>query len=1051
MKKLLFLVLFMMTATLGALAKDVAVQGVVYGSGNETLPGVSVIVKGTSSGAATDIDGKFTINAPENSVLNFSYVGYTTKSITVKAGMGELKVVLAESSKSLDDVVVIGYGTQKKSVVTASIAKVSAQDLGKVNPLRVDDALKGLAAGINVTSNSGQPGAGSTIRVRGIGTINDSNPLYIVDGVEVNDGIAFINPNDIQSIEVLKDAASGAVYGARAANGVILVTTKSGVKGKTHVSYSFAYSLQNPWRKRKVLDASEYAMMMNEGSLNNGGNILYQDPASMGVGTNWQDEVFYKNAPQQNHQLSINGGNDKIQYFLSGGYYKQDGIIGGNWDRSNYERISVRSNTTYNMFDETATRSWLNKMNLTSNITYTHIKSKGIGTNSEFGSVLGSAVSLSPILSVYYADKDAEAAVLSQYATNSKFTPVYGPDGRLFTIPGKDYNEMTNPVAQLSLPGEANISDKLFGNWSAELYLWKNLKFKSSFGLEQNWYGADGWIPKYYLNDSGNNSTESKVWSSMNKSTYWQTENVLSWEQRFDQHQISVLLGQSASKTTGRSLGASNLYMMSETADKANIDATTGTQKDGAMSASGGSWDPHSLSSYFGRVSYNFAERYMLQATIRRDGSSNFGANHRYGTFPSFSLGWNVTNESFMAKRPEWLSNTKLRFSWGKNGNENIGHFAYTTLTATGSNYIFGAGSAQAVIAGVKPARIPNPDLRWEESKQTDVGIDFGFFRNMLTFTADYYNKTTNGMLMTMPIPDYVGEVKPLGNVGTMSNKGVEMELGYNFNVSGWKLHFGANATYVKTELTNLGNSSGFMTVEKAQGLGEIVRATNGMCYPYFYGYKSNGIFQNLAEIAAYVGADGKMIQPNAVPGDVRWVDMNNDGKIDADDETKIGKGVPDWNYGFNFSASWKDWDFSMVCQGTIGNDIYDASRRTDIISSNLPKWMLNRWTGEGSTDKYPRFSYNDKTNWAYSSDLYVTDGSYFRVKNVTLGYTLPSNLTRKAFVSSLRLYVAAQNLLTFTKYAGFDPEIANGSSQGVDRGVYPQARVWTFGIDLNF
>lgn len=1051
MKKLL-LVLFMIATTLGVYAKDITVHGVVYGSDNETLPGVSVVEKGSTAGVATDFDGKFEIKVAENSTLNFSYVGYQPKSLVVKADMGELKVVLKEDAKTLDDVVVVGYGTQKKSVVTASIAKISSGDLGKVNPIRVDDALKGLAAGINVTSNSGQPGAGSTIRVRGIGTVNNSDPLYIVDGMPIEDGIAFINPNDIASIEVLKDAASGAVYGARAANGVILVTTKSGSKGKVNVNYSFSYSLQNPWRKREMLNAMEYATMMNEGSLNNGGNIIYADPASYGEGTNWQNEVFNDNAPQMNHQLSISGASDKVNYYLSAGYFSQDGIIGGNWDRSNYKRFSLRSNTSYTLFDDTKERSWLNKMVLTSNITYTHTKSTGISTNSEFGSVLGSAVALSPILSVYYADKAAEEAALATYSGNSKFFPVYAPDGRLFTIPGKDYNEMTNPVAQLSLPGTKNLNDKFFGNWSAELSIWKSLKFKTSFGLEQNWNGADGWTPAYYLNGSGSNATVSKVWSNMDKSSYWQVENVLSWDQKFGEHQVSLILGQSALKSSGRTIGGSNMNMMEENPDKANIDATIGLQSDGTMSVYGGSWEPHALCSYFGRASYNYAERYMLQATIRRDGSSNFGANNRYGTFPSVSLGWNVTNEPYLrAYRPEWLTNTKVRFSWGKNGNENIGHFGYMTLTATGNNYIFGAGAGQGLTNGVKPAKIPNPDLHWEESNQTDVGIDFGFFRNMLTFTVDYYDKRTNGMLMQMPLPGYVGEVAPTGNVGKISNKGIEFDLGYNFKVSDWSIHMGANATYVKTKLINLGNSSGFMTVESVQGLGEIVRATNGMAYPYFYGYKSNGIFQNQAEIQSYVNSKGDLLQPKAVPGDVRWVDLNNDGVIDSEDQTKIGKGVPDWNYGFNLGVTWKDWDFNMVCQGTIGNDIYDASRRTDILSSNLPKWMLNRWTGEGTSDKLPRFSYNDQSNWTKSSDLYITDGSYFRLKNITLGYTLPKNLTKKAFVSSLRLYVGAENLLTFTKYAGFNPEIANGSSIGVDRGVYPQSRVWTFGLDLNF
>lgn len=1043
----------MTTAALGVMAKDITVNGtVVSKSDNEPLIGVSVIVQGTTKGVATDLDGKFTLVAPENSTILLTYVGYNRESLTVKGDMSNVIIGMTEDSQTLEDLVVVGYGVQKKSVVTASIAKVSSDDLEKVNPMRVDDALKGMAAGINVTSNSGQPGAGSTIRVRGIGTVNNSNPLYIVDGMPVDD-IAFVNPNDIASIEILKDAASGAVYGARAANGVILITTKTGKKDRVSVSYDFSFGIQNPWRKREVLNATEYAIMMNEGSLNSGGSILYADPYSYGSGTDWQDEVFTDNAQVWNHNLSITGGSDKSDYYLSVSYTKQDGIIGGgDWDRSNYERATVRANNTFRLFDESKNRNWLTKLTITSNMTYTHEYTRGIDTNSEYGSVLGSAVALSPILSVYYEDEAAEAAALAYYADNSNFTPVYSSkNGRLYTIPGNTYNEMTNPVAQLEIPNARNGYDKFYGNWAAELYIWDTLRFKSTFGLNQDWSDINNYVPLYYLNDSGNMSTNSSVTSSMTKSTRWQTENTLAWDGKFYDHSVSVLLGQSAMKYTGRSLSGTGMDMMVESEEKANIDATTGLQSDGRRGASGGSWEPYSLYSLFGRVSYNYAERYMLQLTVRRDGSSRFGSNNRYATFPSVSLGWNLTNEQFMEKRPEWLTNTKIRFSWGKNGNDNIGNFGYMSLTATGNNYVLGAGSSQTAVSGVKPASLTNADLKWEESQQTDIGIDFGFLRNMFTFTADYYYKRTSGMLMDMPVPGYVGEVAPEGNVGTMENRGLEFEFGYNWKVGEWDFHAGVNASWVETKLINLGNSSGYITLESVQGLGEVVRGTNGMTYPYFYGYKSNGIFQNWEEIYAYVNSDGEMIQPDAVPGDVRWVDLNGDGEITSEDQGKIGKGTPDWTYGFNVTVNWKNWDFTLVCQGVAGNDIYDATRRTDITSSNLPKWMLNRWTGEGTSNKYPRFSYNDQTNWAYSSDLYLQDGSYFRVKNIRLGYTLPTDLTKKIFIQKLRFYVAAENLLTFTKYAGFDPEITNGSSLGVDRGIYPQSRVWTFGLNLNF
>ena len=454
------------------------------------------------------------------------------------------------------------------------------------------------------------------------------------------------------------------------------------------------------------------------------------------------------------------------------------------------------------------------------------------------------------------------------------------------------------------------------------------------------------------------------------------------------------------------------------------------------------------ISSLFARLSYNYDERYMFQATVRRDGSSRFGSNNHYATFPSFSLGWNVTNEPFMQNRPSWLTNLKARFSWGKNGNENIGNFRYTVMTASGNNYIFGSNTNTP---GVKASGLPNPDLKWEESEQLDFGLDFGFFHNALTFTIDYYKKTTNGMLMEMNIPSYVGESKPIGNVGKMENSGIEMEAVWKFHAGDFNFRIGGNLTYLKNKLIEYGNETGWANYDSFQGAGTITRAENGKPFPYFYGYKTAGVFQNQGEIDSYLNAAGTPIQPNAVAGDVRYVDVNGDGKITDDDRTDIGNGMPDWSFGLNLNASWKGFDFSMMLQGTIGNDVFDATRRTDISTVNLPSWMLSRWTGEGTSNKIPRFALGDSQNWQ-SNDLYVYDGSYMRLKNIQLGYTLPHSITSKFFVSTLRFYVAAENLLTFTKYHGFDPEISSSAtSLGVDYGVYPQARVWTVGVNVGF
>ena len=1051
MKKLLS-VLFLLSFTLAAVyAQNIQIKGtVVSGTDNEPLPGVNVVVKGnTSTGTITDFNGTFTLSAPADAILSISYIGFKSQEIAVK-GHKDIKIVLQEDSETLDEVVVVGYGVQKKSVVTASIAKVSADDLASTAPVRMDNALKGLASGVTVTSSSGQPGAAAQIRVRGVGTIRTENgaadPLYIVDGMPLEGGLDYLNPNDIASIEVLKDAASGAVYGARAANGVILVTTKTGKIGKTKVTYDFSYGWQSAWKKRDVLNASEYALMINEGAINAGIAPKFSDPYSYGQGTNWQDEVFNNNAPMMNHQVSVSGASEKVNYLFSLGFYTQDGIVGGNFDRSNYERLTLRSNTQYTLFDESKERNWLNSLKVTSNLSYARIKSTNFDDNSTWGTPLGSALALSPILNVYDETEEAIKAQFDKYGTTAEYTPVYDPrNGKLFSIPG-EFGEMSNPIAKLSLPGDKHWSHKFVANFSAELQLWDNLKFKTSYGADLSFWGYDGYRPLYYLR-SGESSTQSSAYSRKEDGTVWQLENVLMYDKSIDKHSFSVLLVQSAKKSSGSYLYGSRNNITNYS--RPYIDASTGLAANADRDAAGAPSVDATLASIFARASYNYDERYMLQVTVRRDGSSRFGPNNHYAVFPSFSLGWNLTNEKFMNKRPNWLPTTKIRLSWGKNGNENIGNFKYTVLTSPGNNAIF--GSSENVINGVKASGLANPDLKWEESEQLDFGLDFGFFNNALTFTADYYKKKTNGMLMEMNIPFYVGEAKPIGNVGKMENSGIELEAAYKFRVSDWNFRVSANASYLKNKLIEYGNESGWENLDSFQGTGDISRAENGKPFPFFYGYKTAGIFQNTDEVKAYKNDKGELLQPTAVPGDVRFVDVDGNGIIDANDRTDIGKGMPDWTFGFNLGVSWKNFDLNMMWQGTAGNDIYDATRRTDIATSNLPSWMLNRWTGEGTSNRIPRFVQGDNVNWQ-SSDLYVYDGSYLRLKNIQLGYTLPAALTQKVFISSLRFYVAAENLFTFTKYHGFDPEISSGgTSLGIDYGVYPQARVWTIGASLSF
>ena len=1029
--------------------QDNTCKGVVLDQNGESVIGASVVVKGTTNGGITGMDGDFIIsNVKKGDIIVISFVGYAEQEIVWDGK--PMKVTLQEDTETLDEVVVVGYGVQRKSSITGSIASVKSDKLKTVTTPSVANMLQGKVAGVVVTPTSGQPGAAAQIRVRGVGTIRTENgaadPLYIVDGMPLEGGLDYLNPNDIASIEVLKDAASGAVYGARAANGVILVTTKTGKIGKTKVTYDFSYGWQSAWKKRDVLNASEYALMINEGAINAGIAPKFSDPYSYGQGTNWQDEVFNNNAPMMNHQVSVSGASEKVNYLFSLGFYTQDGIVGGNFDRSNYERLTLRSNTQYTLFDESKERNWLNSLKVTSNLSYARIKSTNFDDNSTWGTPLGSALALSPILNVYDETEEAIKAQFDKYGTTAEYTPVYDPrNGKLFSIPG-EFGEMSNPIAKLSLPGDKHWSHKFVANFSAELQLWDNLKFKTSYGADLSFWGYDGYRPLYYLR-SGESSTQSSAYSRKEDGTVWQLENVLMYDKSIDKHSFSVLLGQSAKKSSGSYLYGSRNNITNYS--RPYIDASTGLAANADRDAAGAPSVDATLASIFARASYNYDERYMLQVTVRRDGSSRFGPNNHYAVFPSFSLGWNLTNEKFMNKRPNWLTTTKIRLSWGKNGNENIGNFKYTVLTSPGNNAIF--GSSENVINGVKASGLANPDLKWEESEQLDFGLDFGFFNNALTFTADYYKKKTNGMLMEMNIPFYVGEAKPIGNVGKMENSGIELEAAYKFRVSDWNFRVSANASYLKNKLIEYGNESGWENLDSFQGTGDISRAENGKPFPFFYGYKTAGIFQNTDEVKAYKNDKGELLQPTAVSGDVRFVDVDGNGIIDANDRTDIGKGMPDWTFGFNLGVSWKNFDLNMMWQGTAGNDIYDATRRTDIATSNLPSWMLNRWTGEGTSNRIPRFVQGDNVNWQ-SSDLYVYDGSYLRLKNIQLGYTLPAALTQKVFISSLRFYVAAENLFTFTKYHGFDPEISSGgTSLGIDYGVYPQARVWTIGASLSF
>ena len=1059
-KRLLSLLLTVMLA-IAAFAQNQTFTGTIVDTNGEPVIGATIVQKGTSNTTVTDLDGRFSINAPAGAELEITYVGYGKQTVLASQNMS---IVLTEDAELLNEVVVIGYGVQKKSVVTASIAKVSSEDLAGKTRLRAEDALKGMAAGVNVTSSSGQPGSQSMIRVRGIGTINNSNPLYIIDGMPTDQyGMESVNPNDIESIEVLKDAASGAIYGARAANGVILVTTKKGKMGRASVNYDFSYGWQSAWRKRDVTGASDYAILQNERRVQNGLTPLYQDPYNLvdangdkivGFGTNWQDLLFNDNAPIMQHDVSVSGATEKVNYYLSLGYFTQDGIVGGNYGQSNYDRLTIRANNMFNLIDATKERNFLNKVDLGANLSYMRVHNTGIDANSTWGSPLGSALYLAPTLPVTLRGTVAQD-MIDRYSAYDLFTD---ENGNPYTIPGfiGSYQEQNNPIAMMHGNPNKNWSHKFMPKFSVDLQLWDALKYHFTYSAELSFWGYNGAILQQYYLSGNNNSDHTEASAFKGNNSTWQIENTVTYDKTFGKHTIGVVLGQSALKFKGDELGGSHWNLVNP--DKPSINYTTGgnlelsTDADGKVTGAtslvgvwGGPYTEHRLASLFARLSYNYDERYMFQATVRRDGSSRFGSNHKYGIFPSFSLGWNIVNEKFMEDQRDWLNNLKLRFSWGKNGNDNIGDFAYTTLTAMGgsSNYYF--GRTAAMVYGSKANRLANEDLKWEESEQTNVGLDLGLWNNKLTFSVDYFIKKTNGMIIEMPIPSYVGEARPLANVGDMENSGVEFELGYRWNVSDVHFALKGNASYLKNKLKNLGNDTGFLNYGISQFSDGGTRAENGQPFPFFYGYKTDGILQTRAEAEAY----NNMYGTSSNPGDFRFVDTNGDNKINSDDRTNIGNGVPDWTFGLNFNVDWKGFDFDVFFQGVKGADVFDATYRQDIASGNYPTWVLQRWTGEGTSNTVPTLG--DSKNWV-CSDMYIQDGSYLRLKYITLGYTISPYLTNKIGISRLRIFARGENLFTWTKYWGFDPEIGSGAtSLGVDYGVYPQARTYTVGFNVSF
>lgn len=1031
-KKRFLLLLCTIWCSLQLFAQQINVQGIVYDHLNETVLGANIYVKGNPNvGTITDLDGRFSLKASEGDVLVFTFIGYKNVEHKLTASDKELTIYFAESSELLDEVIVVGYGVQKKSVLSSAVSRVTSEELDKGNPTNVQNALKGKVSGVQIISNSGQPGAESKIRIRGTGTVNDSNPLYIIDGMPSESGINYLNPSDIESIEILKDAASAAIYGARGANGVVLVSTKKGVKGKATLNYEFTYGIQNPSKEVELLNSTDYQMIMNEMAKNSDNSPYF--PTASTVNTDWQKELQNKNAPIMNHKVSLSGGTESSTYYASFGYLKQEGIYAKG--HADYERYNVRLNYN-NILLDTKARNWLNKISFGTIVSYSKTTQTGndIG-NSEANGLIASINMLPPTESVYQTD----AAKLAEYA---RVYPnhVIAPNGQAYNI--IEMRELTNPLANMQVNHNQRRMPQNFGaNFNLDVDLMPGLKFKTTYGMDWVVNSTKNVIPVYELNATSKNAT-SRVEDEKAVSSFWQWENILSYTKSFGLHNLGALIGTSMSSYHYSNIGGRDYNLLVVDIDKGFINTATAPE---SSSVVWGGANDHRMASVFGRLNYNYDEKYLLEAVVRRDGSSNFGRNNQYATFPSVSLGWVLTRENFMQNKPSWFDFAKIRFSWGQNGNERIGSFAYTSMMAKGG---FNSVVAGQVFTGMKPEGYANADLKWETSEQTDLGLDLRFFGNALTLSADYFSKKTKDMLLSMPIPMYTGYSTMLINQGTVKNEGVEFEASYRFNIKEVKIGIGGNASYVKNTVTEQGpEASAIDGIGGGMG-GNVTWRENGRPYGFFYGYVHDGIFQNLDEVNSYKKEDGSLKQPDAKPGDIRFKDLDGKDGINGDDRTMIGDPNPAWTYGFNLSAEWKGFDISAFFQGSIGNDIYKLYRRSNVSYGNWDKSWLGRWHGEGTSNWMPRVVEGDNNNYEISN-FFVEDGSYMRLKIAQIGYKLPSQLLQKVGVKSLRFFVQGENLFTVTNYTGYDPEV--GTRNGLDGGTYPQARTFTFGANILF
>ena len=1009
---------------------------VISGSDNEPLIGASVMVEGTRNGAVTDLDGNFAISAKNGQTLEVSYLGFITQKVKVTGSV--INVTLNEDKQSLDEVVVVGYGVQKKRLVTGATVQLKGDDIAKLNTTNPLSAMQGQTPGVNIVSTSGQPGASMSVTIRGLGTVGNSQPLYLIDGV--GGDITTLNPADIESIDVLKDAASAAIYGAQAANGVVLVTTKSGKEGVSKITYDGYVGWQTLGRKFEMLNANQYMQIMDEALLNSYMSPIdwtslsaIRDANGNVYNTDWIDQAVDNGALTTSHSLAFTGGSKTSTYSISGGYTGQDGLIGGS-DVSYYKRYNLRANSEHKM--------WNGLVTIGEHVGFVYKDSRGMGTGNIYNNNLRSAFSTSPLVPVYDANGNYYSTVDSDWNKN---------DGNPYgTMMMNRYNQSKNTSV------DANVY--------VQIEPIKNLKFKTVFGLSYGGSNYRSFTPIYkFTPQSGNGITKVNQSNGNGTSLVW--TNTLTYDFDIKDHHISALLGSETTKYDGESTGSYgvNLTAGFDDWEHAYVENTEKGHAD--RKVSGGPYDATRGQSFFARLGWSWKDRYMVNATMRADGSSKFAKGHRWGYFPSVSAGWTLTEEDFMKSAASWLDFLKLRLSWGQVGNANINCYQYLApVTTSNTNYNFGAtGGTDAWVMGAYTERLANEKVKWETSEQYNVGLDARFLRQRLSLTLDGYIKSTKDWLVQAPIRATAGTGGPVINGGDVKNKGIEVGLSWNDNIGrDFTYSVGANFAYNHNEVGNIPTLDGIIHGKDNQifqNAEEFYRAENGHAIGYFWGYKTAGLFQNQKEINDWIAAGNGIYQADVKPGDVKYVDVNHDGVINASDKVDLGNGLPKYTFGFNVNLAWKGFDLSANFTGAAGFQIAQSYRDPSSSQANYSRRILKRWTGEGTSNEIPRVTYGDVGNWLFS-DLYLQDGDYIRLQNLTMGYDFKKLISWKG-LSKMRLYFQVQNLFTLTKYDGMDPEIGsfNGTDgnssdawvSGVDMGYYPHPRTFIVGLNLAF